>query len=96
MKIIQTQIYKLLFSLKIDSGSKSGGGGSVPMANYPINSRNSSKEKKTSTEQVKQPIRTLGNWSEFLSSSGKIYFYNQKTEKTQWEKPDEWEWLIQE
>jgi len=66
------------------------------MANYPINSRNSSKEKKASTEQVKEPIRTLGNWSEFLSSSGKIYFYNQKTEKTQWEKPDEWDWLIQE
>jgi len=38
----------------------------------------------------------LGDWSEFLSSSGKIYFYNQKTEKTQWEKPEEWDWLISE
>lgn len=70
--------------------------GSIPMANYVMNSRNSSKEKKGSADQVKQPIRTLGDWSEFLSSSGKIYFYNQKTEKTQWEKPEEWDWLIQE
>lgn len=68
----------------------------MSMQNCGMNSRNSSKEKKSSNDQVKQPIRSLGDWSEFLSSSGKIYFYNQKTEKTQWEKPDEWEWLIQE
>jgi hypothetical protein len=42
----------------------------------------------------KQPIRTFGEWSEFLSSAGKIYFYNSKTEKAQWNKPDEWDWLV--
>lgn len=29
-----------------------------------------------------------------MSSGGKIYFYNSKTEKAQWEKPDEWDWLV--
>jgi hypothetical protein len=29
----------------------------------------------------KQPIRTFGEWSEFLSSAGKIYFYNREKKK---------------
>ena len=29
-------------------------------------------------------------WSQHTSSSGKIYYYNCKTEKSQWEKPKEW------
>ncbi|XP_046859473.1 WW domain-containing adapter protein with coiled-coil-like [Xenia sp. Carnegie-2017] len=29
-------------------------------------------------------------WSQHTSSSGKIYYYNYKTEKSQWEKPKEW------
>lgn len=43
---------------------------------------------------MKQPLRSFGDWSEFLSSNGKIYFYNRKTEIAQWDKPDEWDWLI--
>lgn len=36
--------------------------------------------------------RTLkvGDWSEHTSSSGKKYYYNCKTEVSQWEKPREW------
>ncbi|XP_055910027.1 WW domain-containing adapter protein with coiled-coil homolog isoform X2 [Eupeodes corollae] len=30
------------------------------------------------------------DWSEHVSSSGKMYYYNCKTEKSQWEKPKEW------
>ncbi|XP_020615751.1 WW domain-containing adapter protein with coiled-coil-like isoform X1 [Orbicella faveolata] len=29
-------------------------------------------------------------WSQHTSSSGKMYYYNCKTEKSQWEKPKEW------
>ncbi|XP_033169360.1 WW domain-containing adapter protein with coiled-coil homolog isoform X1 [Drosophila mauritiana] len=31
-----------------------------------------------------------GDWSEHVSSSGKMYYYNCKTEISQWEKPKEW------
>ncbi|XP_065561764.1 WW domain-containing adapter protein with coiled-coil-like [Artemia franciscana] len=35
----------------------------------------------------------IGDWTEHISSSGKKYFYNAKTEVSQWEKPREWlEW----
>lgn len=32
----------------------------------------------------------LGDWSEHISSSGKKYYYNCKSEVSQWEKPREW------
>ena len=35
-------------------------------------------------------IRRLCDWSEHVSSSGKKYYYNCKTEVSQWEKPKEW------
>lgn len=35
-------------------------------------------------------VRSVGNWSEHTSSSGKIYYYNCVTEVSQWEKPREW------
>lgn len=35
----------------------------------------------------------VGEWSEHVSSSGKKYYYNCRTEVSQWEKPPEWlEW----
>lgn len=35
----------------------------------------------------------MGDWSEHVSSSGKKYYYNCRTEVSQWEKPPEWlEW----
>ncbi|GFS21789.1 WW domain-containing adapter protein with coiled-coil, partial [Elysia marginata] len=42
-------------------------------------------------EQVqKSAIRVCGDWSEHISSSGKRYYYNCKTEVSQWEKPKDW------
>lgn len=35
-------------------------------------------------------ISRLCDWSEHVSSSGKKYYYNCKTEISQWEKPKEW------
>ncbi|KRT86791.1 hypothetical protein AMK59_273 [Oryctes borbonicus] len=35
-------------------------------------------------------VTRVGDWSEHISSSGKKYYYNCKTEVSQWEKPREW------
>lgn len=35
-------------------------------------------------------LNRFGDWSEHVSSSGKKYYYNCKTEVSQWEKPKEW------
>ncbi|XP_060534991.1 WW domain-containing adapter protein with coiled-coil homolog [Cylas formicarius] len=35
-------------------------------------------------------VTKVGDWSEHVSSSGKKYYYNCKTEVSQWEKPREW------
>ncbi len=39
---------------------------------------------------TKPKLQTVGDWSEYKSSSGKIYYYNSSTEVSQWEKPTEW------
>ena len=38
----------------------------------------------------KSAVRVFGDWSEHVSSSGKGYFYNCRTEVSQWERPKEW------
>ncbi|XP_073975694.1 WW domain-containing adapter protein with coiled-coil wacky isoform X5 [Rhodnius prolixus] len=48
--------------------------------------RNSTEDKRDERERV---VR-VGDWSEHISSSGKKYYYNCKTEVSQWEKPREW------
>lgn len=51
--------------------------------------QNGDKDKKTSKD-TKKPLRIFGDWSEFKSSTGKTYFYNCKSEVSQWEKPKGW------
>ncbi|GAB0095998.1 hypothetical protein DMENIID0001_114460 [Sergentomyia squamirostris] len=41
-------------------------------------------------ERERDRITRVGDWSEHISSSGKKYYYNCKTEVSQWEKPREW------
>lgn len=42
-------------------------------------------------QEVQKPaLRTCGDWSEHISSSGKQYYYNTRTGVSQWEKPDDW------
>ncbi|XP_022324511.2 WW domain-containing adapter protein with coiled-coil-like [Crassostrea virginica] len=42
-------------------------------------------------QEVQKPaLRTCGDWSEHVSSSGKQYYYNTRTGVSQWEKPDDW------
>lgn len=38
----------------------------------------------------RERVPKVGDWSEHVSSSGKKYYYNCKTEVSQWEKPREW------
>ncbi|RZC39221.1 WW and/or Herpes BLLF1 domain containing protein, partial [Asbolus verrucosus] len=38
----------------------------------------------------RERVIRVGDWSEHVSSSGKKYYYNCKTEVSQWEKPREW------
>jgi hypothetical protein len=45
---------------------------------------------KKAVKDTKKPLRVSGDWSEFKSSTGKTYFYNCKTEVSQWEKPKGW------
>lgn len=44
--------------------------------------------------KIKVPLKTCGDWSEFMSSAGKVYYYNSRTERTQWEKPPDWDWML--
>ncbi|KAL8616886.1 hypothetical protein ACOMHN_041805 [Nucella lapillus] len=41
-------------------------------------------------EVQKSAVRVCGDWSEHISSSGKRYYFNCKSEVSQWEKPREW------
>lgn len=69
-------------------GSHQGGQDKMPVAR-----RDSSKDGKDKDHRVevqKSAVRVCGDWSEHISSSGKRYYYNCKTEVSQWEKPKEW------
>uniref|UniRef100_A0AAZ3QEA2 WW domain-containing protein n=1 Tax=Oncorhynchus tshawytscha TaxID=74940 RepID=A0AAZ3QEA2_ONCTS len=41
-------------------------------------------------ERGMEPYEDKDDWSEHISSSGKKYYYNCRTEVSQWEKPKEW------
>ncbi|KAI8497696.1 hypothetical protein Bbelb_243480 [Branchiostoma belcheri] len=45
----------------------------------------------TAAANTKAYRKVQGDWSEHISSSGKKYYYNCKTEVSQWEKPPGWQ-----
>ncbi|CAH0548079.1 unnamed protein product [Brassicogethes aeneus] len=51
-----------------------------PMHNNCVDKRGDDRER----------VARVGDWTEHVSSSGKKYYYNCKTEVSQWEKPREW------
>ncbi|XP_032407369.1 WW domain-containing adapter protein with coiled-coil isoform X1 [Xiphophorus hellerii] len=51
---------------------------------------NPSKTSDTVLRFSTQPYEPGDDWSEHISSSGKKYYYNCRTEVSQWEKPKEW------
>ncbi|XP_052813464.1 WW domain-containing adapter protein with coiled-coil-like [Mya arenaria] len=71
------------------NGSGSNHSSSTHHGNQDKN-RGSSNVKDNKNEAQKSAIRVCGDWSEHLSSSGKKYYYNLKTEVSQWEKPRDW------
>ncbi|XP_064646312.1 WW domain-containing adapter protein with coiled-coil-like [Lineus longissimus] len=54
------------------------------------NGREGSTKKDVRAEVHKSALRVCGDWSEHTSSSGKKYYYNCKSEVSQWEKPKDW------
>ncbi|XP_013387745.2 WW domain-containing adapter protein with coiled-coil [Lingula anatina] len=54
------------------------------------NHRDKEPRKEKDKDVQKAALQTVGDWSEHISSSGKKYYYNCKTEFSQWEKPKEW------
>jgi len=46
---------------------------------------------KCEKKKKRPPERKCGDWCEFLSSKGAIYYYNIKQRHTQWKKPDTWD-----
>lgn len=59
-------------------------------------SQNSSRDRKpmhnncNDKRDDRDRVARVGDWTEHVSSSGKKYYYNCKTEVSQWEKPREW------
>ncbi|XP_014207369.1 WW domain-containing adapter protein with coiled-coil isoform X2 [Copidosoma floridanum] len=51
---------------------------------------NSCQDKRGDERGAMERTARFGDWSEHMSSSGKKYYYNCKTEVSQWEKPREW------
>ncbi|KAH9363153.1 hypothetical protein HPB48_011879 [Haemaphysalis longicornis] len=80
------------------SGSSSSGA-KEPSKPRPVDSTaHRTNHERSQVEPQPQPPATenkdrrqqVGDWSEHVSSSGKKYYYNCKTEISQWEKPKEW------
>ncbi|XP_039266521.2 uncharacterized protein LOC120341967 [Styela clava] len=55
-----------------------------------VKSNRDHRSTKSVTSQIPGAIRICGDWSEHLSSNGKVYFFNNKTKSSQWERPKEW------
>lgn len=52
--------------------------------------RDRDRERDRDRDRDRDRLSRMGDWSEHVSSSGKKYYYNCKTEVSQWEKPKEW------
>lgn len=52
--------------------------------------RDRDRDRDRDRERDRDKLNRFGDWSEHVSSSGKKYYYNCKTEVSQWEKPKEW------
>ncbi|XP_021468416.1 WW domain-containing adapter protein with coiled-coil isoform X3 [Oncorhynchus mykiss] len=64
---------------------KDGGTSCSPQENVHNHSSHSNQSKASDT-----PHEPADDWSEHISSSGKKYYYNCRTEVSQWEKPKDW------
>ncbi|XP_071101234.1 WW domain-containing adapter protein with coiled-coil-like isoform X1 [Haliotis cracherodii] len=75
------------------NGQGYSGAGSSSQNNHDRPFKNVSKDQKDTKDRAevqKSAVRVFGDWSEHISSSKKRYYYNCRTEVSQWEKPKEW------
>lgn len=68
---------------KAESGSSGSTGSSA-------GTNSSSSTSSNALAPLETKVRSVGDWSEHTSSSGKKYYYNCVSEVSQWEKPREW------
>uniref|UniRef100_A0A7N8XDQ0 WW domain containing adaptor with coiled-coil a n=1 Tax=Mastacembelus armatus TaxID=205130 RepID=A0A7N8XDQ0_9TELE len=70
---------------------RDGGTSNCPQENsHNHSSLHSSNSQFNSSKTTDTPYEPGDDWSEHISSSGKKYYYNCRTEVSQWEKPKEW------
>jgi len=89
---------ELTFKQKLDEIKRIRSGGSGVLFNAtPIDShRGVRNEQPIVPKQVqtvsglKTFLKSFGSWVEVVSKSGKVYYYNKKTQQNQWKKPEEW------
>lgn len=62
------------------AGAPGGGGGGAANASRPMQSRH-----------YRRPENVWNDWSEYKSKTGRSYYYNKKTKKNIWEKPEGWD-----
>lgn len=55
-----------------------------------VQSSSSNSNNRESRSGGSSTVTKVGDWSEHTSSSGKKYYYNCKTEVSQWDQPREW------
>ena len=65
---------------------------SSPPAAPALEKKKAAKQKKKKRRARKPPPNTkvFGTWWELISENGKPYYYNQKEDRTQWERPQGW------
>ena len=73
-----------------DVNSKSSGNSRGEKESISSSSSSSASGIQNSSLLGEGKVKSVGDWSEHLSSSGKKYYYNCITEVSQWEKPREW------
>lgn len=59
-----------------------------------VKPKNTDNKKVLTVHGYKTFLKSFGDWSEVVSKSGKVYFYNKKTLVNQWKKPTQW--LVEE
>ncbi|KAM9839155.1 WW domain-containing adapter protein with coiled-coil [Aulostomus maculatus] len=70
---------------------RDGGTSNSPQENSHNHSSLHSSNLHSNPSKTSDPLHEPGDdWSEHISSSGKKYYYNCRTEVSQWEKPKEW------
>lgn len=81
---------KIVHSVKWSNSRDSRESGQRKVVHSSCQSSSSSSNNRESRSGGSSSVTKVGDWSEHTSSSGKKYYYNCKTEVSQWDQPREW------